>query len=119
MQEQLARLSVPVCIHQHRSLNGVPIPDVVRRVLEVPLELASLGVQREVGVGIQIVAEALIAVEVRPGVSGRPVDGAGLGIVSPRHPGATAGMSDVLALPGFRAWFAGLGDGPESPYLFA
>src|SRR5258708_25255052 len=105
MQQQLARLSLPICIHQHGSLYGVPIPNIVRRVLEVPFELAGLGVEGDVARGIEIVTEALIAIEVRTGVTRRPVDGAGLRILGSCHPGGTARMRNLLSLPGFPSRF--------------
>ena len=64
LQQQLARPSLPLRIHQHRRLRGVPVPQIVRRELVVPLQLAGLGIQRQDAVGIQIVARAIVAVNI-------------------------------------------------------
>ena len=40
VQQQAARLAMPQRVHQDRRLLRVPVPDVVRRVLEVPLQAA-------------------------------------------------------------------------------
>ena len=40
LHEQLARLTLPVRIDQRRRLLRVVVPDIVRRELEVPLQLA-------------------------------------------------------------------------------
>ena len=119
VQQQLTRLSTPICVHQHGRLYGVPVPNVMRRVLEMPFELARLGIQGDIGVGIEIVSRAVVAVEVVPGVARRPVDDAQCRVVSPSEPGGSARMIDVLAIPGLRTRLARFRNGPESPNLLS
>jgi len=44
LEEELARLALEYFIDQHKWLGGVPIPEVVGGELEVPFDLAGLGV---------------------------------------------------------------------------
>ena len=73
----------------------------MRRVLEMPFELARLRIQRDIGGGIEIVSCAMVTVEVVPGVACRPVDDAQDRVVCPSQSGGSARMIDVVAIPGF------------------
>ena len=64
VQQQAARLAAPRRVHQDRRLLRVPIPDVVRRVLEVPLETARRGIERQNRIRVQVVALPLAPVVV-------------------------------------------------------
>ena len=55
------------------SIDGVVVPQVVRGVLEVRLDLAGVGVDRDAGVGVEVVALADVAVEVGARVAGAEV----------------------------------------------
>ena len=46
LDQQLSGLALHFEVQEHRNLVGVPVVDVVRRELEVPLHLAGVGVQR-------------------------------------------------------------------------
>jgi hypothetical protein len=48
--------------------------NVVRGELEIPFELAGLGVERENGIGVEIVADAFAAIEIGAGIADRPVE---------------------------------------------
>ena len=65
LHEQLARRAAPRHVDQGGRLLRVEVPDVVRRVLEVPLERAASGVERDDRAGVEVVAAALVADEVR------------------------------------------------------
>ena len=63
---------LPIEVEQDVLHRGVVVPQVVRRVLEMVLDLAGVGVNRDAGVGVEVVALANRSVEVRAGVA-RPV----------------------------------------------
>ena len=69
-----ARLALPVDVGQHRDLCGVVVEFIVRRELVMPLQLSRVGIQRDDGAGIEIVAWPRISVPVGPGVPGAPVN---------------------------------------------
>ena len=91
---------------------------VMGRELEVPFHLAGGGVERQHGIGVEIVAEAGAALVVGGGVTGAPVDGVGIGIVGSCHPRrAPAGFSG-LAGPGGAVGVARLRYGMCPPQAF-
>ena len=106
MQQQLAGLPVPVRIDEHRRLLRIPVPEVVRRVLEVPLEPSGRRLQREDRVGVEIVALPLAAVVVGTRIARRPVQRLELRIVGARQPRGAAAMFDVGPRPCLRARLA-------------
>ena len=59
MADRRNRLAVRVRREQQRRLGTVIVPDVVVDLLEVPLALARVRVERDDGVGEQIVATSL------------------------------------------------------------
>ena len=65
--------AAPGRVDQRRRFLRVVVPDVVRRELEVPLQDAGLRVQRDDRIGIEIVAAAVVADEIRRRIAGRPV----------------------------------------------
>src|SRR5262249_20099034 len=105
----------PVGVDQHRRFGGVPIPKIVRSELVIPAELSGLGVERQDAVGVQVVAQPVVAVVFGGGISGRPVEYARLRIVRAGEPGGRARMLDALALPAIGNRLARLGDSPEFP----
>ena len=115
VQQKLAGLPVPVRIDEHGRLLRIPVPEVVRRELEVPLEPSSRGLQREDRVGVEIVALPLAAVVVGTRIARRPVERVELRIVRARQPRGAAAMFDVGARPCFRAGLARLRHRPEPP----
>ncbi len=74
---------------QHRDLVGVPIVGVAGSKLEVPEEFPGRTLQGDDRTGIKVVARAAAGVEVRLRVADPPVDGVGLRIVGPGHPGTS------------------------------
>ena len=73
-EQRLPRHAVDGHVGQHRHLRRVPVVHVVRRELVVPLEHAGVGVERDDRVGVEVVALAVVAVEIRTRVAGAPVD---------------------------------------------
>lgn len=84
--------------------------------LEVPEALAGVGVESEEGVGVEVVAEAVEAVEVVDGGAGGDVDDAALFVEGHAGP-VVGGAGDLPGVfgPGLVAGFAGKGDGVEDP----
>ena len=119
MQHQLAPLTLPVGVDEHRRLRRVPIPEIVRRELVVPLQPPRRAIQREDRIGIQVVSPAVIAVVLLAGVPRGPVDRVELRIVAAGEPRGRAAVLDVLALPGLRSRLARLRHRAESPDLLA
>ena len=91
------------------------------RELVIPLQLARAGGEREYGVGVEVVAEPLIAVHRRVWIAGPPEDRVRLGVVGARHPGgpAAAVLGERGSLPRLRPRLARLRDGEETPHSFA
>ena len=81
MQKQLSRLSAIRGVDEDIGLIRIPIANIVRRELVVPLQFSGGRIEREDTVGEQIVAAALAIVGIRPRIAGGPVERIGLGIV--------------------------------------
>src|ERR1035438_2243539 len=101
-------------IEEHGRRWKVAVPDVVMHALEVPDALAGGGIEREQGVGVEVVAGAVATVVVEDRGAGRRVDDAVLGIES--HAGPVVGRAGSLPgvwRPGFVAHFARMGNSVE------
>ena len=70
--EQLAMDALIVIINEHRGLDRVPIVGVVRGGLKMPDQFAGIGVERNDGAGVKVVAFANVAVENGIGISNTP-----------------------------------------------
>src|SRR6266576_4149084 len=92
---------------------------VVRGELEMPFELPSSQIERDNRAGVKIVAAPAASVEIRPGISGRPVEQIQIGIEGSAEPGGPAAPLHRKIAPGLRARLALGGNGVESPELFA
>ena len=69
---------------------------IVRSELEVPPQLSRPSVERDDAVRVEVVAGAVVAVPIRSGIAGPPIDDVQIGIVGPRDPrrrGATFQLS--------------------------
>src|SRR5262249_15058019 len=84
LQQRFAGLPLPLRIYKYRGFLRIPIVDIVRRELEIPLEFAGFGFERENRVAVQVVALAVVAIVVETGIAGRPVDEIELRIVGSR-----------------------------------
>ena len=85
----------------------------------MPAQLAGLGIEGENAIGVEVVALAIVAIEVRTGVASGPVHQVELGIVGASHPSSAGAVVGKFALPGFRARLARVGYGPETPEFLA
>ena len=101
---------------EHGRGGEVAVPDVVMDALEVPDLFAGLGVEREQGVGVEVVADAVAAVEVVDRRAGGREDHSA-GRVD-RESGPCVGGASRLPCacgPGLVAWLAGMWNGVEGP----
>src|SRR5579885_1028407 len=108
---ELAWRSAPVCVDEDGDLRGVVVVWIVRSELVEPFQLAGIGVQRDDGIGIEVVAFALRRIPVRARVSGSPEREVQCGIVRTRGPDRAASMLPVITLPCFVSSLAGTGNG--------
>ena len=105
-QQRLLAHAVDRRLGQHRHLRRVPVVHVVRRELVVPLERAGVGVERDDRVGVEVVAVAIVAVEIGAGIAGAPVDQVERRIVGAGDPGGAAAALPRVAFPGLAALLA-------------
>src|SRR5262249_48321182 len=112
MADDLALLAIDYLIIEHVDADLVVIPRVVRRVLEVPDQLAGVDVERNDRVGVEIVAGAGLGIVLRHWISGPPDREPGRRIVGTGLPQAatTRLPGVVLVLPGLAARLARLRD---------
>ena len=88
----------------------------MRHELEVPLQRAGVGVERDGGIGVQVVARAHIGVPIRRGIPDAPDDEVQLGVIGSGDPGGTAALlPGVGSTPRLVTFFARAGNGVESP----
>ena len=121
MAHDFACPSVNRRVVQHEHAGFVVVPRVARRVLEVPRHLAGGHVQRDDGVGIEVVAGTELRVVDRDGIAGaenveilRRIVRAGL------PDAAAAGLPGVvIVFPCFAAGLARLGHCVPPPQLVA
>ena len=99
----------------------VVVPHLVADVLEVPLQLARLRVERDRRVAEQVVAGPIAAVVVHARTADRHVDEAALLVDGQRErPDVVAGaILPAVVAPRVVADFAGQGNGVEVPHLLA
>ena len=72
MQQKLSILSAKLGVHEDVGLVRIPIANIVRRELVVPLQFSGGGIERQDAVGEQIVAASLAIVGIRPRIAGGP-----------------------------------------------
>ena len=87
----------------------------MRRELEIPLQLSGIRIQRQHTIGVKIVPRTYVALEIRRGIAGPPVNRVELRIVGSRHPRSSAAMQIQFSWPAFRPEFAWTRYRPESP----
>src|ERR1051326_7142725 len=88
---------------------------IVRRELVIPLQVASVGIERDDAAGIEIVAIADVAIHVRPRIADAPIDEIQLRIVGAGDPGGSSTELPRLAGPAIAPGFAVGGNSVESP----
>ena len=113
------RAAVARVVDEDRRRHLVPVPRVVRVILEVALDRAGRDIDREGRRGVQVVARTLIA---HPGaaVAGAPEGEVGRGIVVAGHPHRAAAVLPLIALrPRLAAGLARRGHRKRAPHLLA
>ena len=105
MADDLAASAVDRRVVQHVDADFIEVPGIVRRVLEVPRQLAGLDVHRHNRVGVQVVAGTRLRIVNRNRVARAPDGELGRRIVGACLPeAAAAGFPRVVrVLPGFAA----------------
>ena len=97
--DDLAVLAVDRGVVQHVDADLVEVPRIVRRVLEVPGELAGLDVERDRRVGVEVVARPRLRIVDRKRIAGAPRCELGRGVVGAGLPdAAAAGLPGVVIL---------------------
>ncbi len=114
-RQDLALAVIEFCVQQDRDLVRVPVMGIVRRELEVPLQGAGFGVERDHGAGIQVVAGPDVAVPVGRRIADRPVEEVELRVERTGQPGRTATGLPGVILPGLAAGVAGRRNRVEAP----
>src|ERR1044071_229330 len=102
-------------IDQHRHVGRIPVVDIVRSELEMPAELAGIGIQSDQRAGGEIVTLAAIAIVVGAGIAGAPVDQIESRVVGAGDPSGRATGFPAIALPGVMTGLTGTGHRPEAP----
>src|SRR5260370_12246801 len=74
LNHQLARFAFPHGIDQRGWRHGVEVMHVMGRELEVPLQPASLWIERHDRVGIEIIASSIISDQIWAGIADGPVE---------------------------------------------
>src|SRR5215469_9235097 len=106
-------LAVP--LKEQRLVRGIVIPHVVVDLLPMPLQLARFRIQRQDRVGVEIVAIAILAIEVGAGIAGPVENRVRLRVVAAGQPRAA-----TAELPGFAGPALGVVlDRLELPQLLA
>ena len=112
-------LPLPFHIGEHGHLHGIVIEIVVRRELEIPFQLAGVGIERDHGIAVEIGALANVAVPVGTGIADAPVGQIQLRIVGAGNPDGSAAVLPGIARPCLMAGLARAGDRVEPPGFFA
>ena len=89
---------VPFDIGQDRDLHRVVVVRVIRGELEMPPQLARVGIQRDHRARVEIVTRALCPVEIRTRIADAPVRQVELRVIRPRHPDRTAAVTPGLRI---------------------
>ena len=118
--------SADLQVGQQQFVDAVIVPGVGRRALDVPLDLAGVGVDGESRCGIKVRQLAEVAIPGRahagvPGsrIAGPPVHSIGLRIVGADQPGRAAAVKAGVALPRVATGLTRRRDGIGLPELLA
>src|SRR5206468_11860342 len=107
------------CIEHHRDLRGVPVMLVVLGELEIPFQLAGIGIEGEQGIAVQVIARASGAAIRWRRISRGPVEQIGCGSVRARIPCRSATNFPRFSLPTIVPRFARTGNRVEAPLALA
>ena len=104
-------------VGQDGFVHAVVVIRIVRGVLEVELDSPGGGVQRDGGVGVQVVARMGMTIP-RARLADTPVDGVEDGVIGSRHPRRTAAVLVGVARPRVAARLTGGRNGVRLPHFF-
>src|ERR1700730_19403385 len=121
MAQYLARLAIDRNVVQHMRANFVIIELVVRSILEIPDDLASVGIDSECRIGVEIVSRSVFGIEHGRRLTGAPICQVGGRIVGPSIPESTAaGLPRVMIVrPSLVARFPRARYSVETPQYLA
>src|SRR5215467_8152076 len=91
----------------------------MRSELEIPFELADVGIESKEAICVEIVARTRAAVKIRRRITRTPKNGIEFGVKRAGHPGGATAEFVTLARPTGRAEFAGAWNVPETPRFLA
>src|ERR1700751_501314 len=91
----------------------------MRSELEVPFQFSGVRIERNDAIGVEIVARAYGAIEIRRRIAGAPVQRVQIRIVGPGHPSRAATALIGFPWPAFRAGSARPRKRPESPLFLS
>src|SRR3984957_9339749 len=118
---ELAVLAVDFGVDDRMLGNLVEVERVIRRVLEAPLDLAVVGIEREHARRPLVVARPVLRIPVGAGIADALIDGVCLRIVGGGFPNWRAAVLPMVlaVLPGIVAGLARARDGVGPPRLLA
>src|SRR4051794_39018051 len=117
MTQHLPWLAVDIHVVDHLRADLVIIIFVVRRILEIPDDLAGIGIDGEGRVGVEIVPWPVLGIKHRCRLPRAPIHQVRRWIISSDIPERAAARlpSVVVVSPGLMAWLPWSGDRVGSP----
>ncbi len=119
LNEQLSPLSSERRVDEHRNLDCIPVVHIVRRELEIPLQLAGIGIERNHAFGIEVVTFPYFAIEIGRGIADSPVNKIQFRVVAAGQPCVAAAGLPRVSGPCFASRLARLWDRVPSPQPLA
>ena len=115
VDESFDRAAVALIVHEDRRRHFIPVPRLVRVVLEVSFDLSGRDVDRDRRCDVEVVAGTLIA-HPRSAVARSPIRDVRVGVVVAGHPyGRAAGLPLIALGPRLAARLTGSGHGERAP----
>src|SRR5438105_1859906 len=99
MQEEFPVLSAKLRVYQDVGLGRIPIVNVMRSELVIPLQLSRGGIEREDAIREQVIAASLAIVGIRPWVARGPVKSIGLQVIGTGEPCGSATVAHGSSFP--------------------
>ena len=106
LREKVLLFARDNCIQQYHNFGGVPVEDIVRRELKIPSERATIRVQRDDAIRVEIVAGTCIAVKIGTRIADRPIDKICVRIERARQPRRATACLLGISGPCFCAGFS-------------
>ena len=82
MRQELALLAIDFAVDQNGSFNCIPIVRIVWRWLKIPGQFARIGIQRDNGFGVKVVALAALSGDDRLWIAGPEIKQIRLRVIS-------------------------------------